>query len=559
MKSRKLLLVTLAVLGISSPVQSNDIDSAVKKAVKHSTLNQPGTKPFHLKAAIAPTRDLGSNRTGEVEIWWESPTAFRREVRSPEFHQIMIVSGTREWQKNEGDYFPEWLRETAVALIEPIPQLDQVLEQMKTGEVRSMAGNTYASWMSFSTNGTVRKSIGCSVSINDKTGLLFYGGCLGWGALFKEYREFHGRSVARILTAGSPEVTATVTVLEDLKDVAPSVFDLPADGNDAHPLRTVVVEELSLRKNLEPTPALTWPAIKEGPLEGAITAKIFLDRDGKVRDVSSVLSDNPGLSEFVSKSIWAMQFKPYLQNGQPVQVVSRITMSFKTVRPAGVENFASARIYFEHGRAAGFPAAADRQPYVLHAMFRAKLTGGTVEEGRYVDTFQGSDQWRREATIGKSRYLRSQQGEKRYEIGEGPDVFILRLLFRALEPIPAIDTFVESDWRMKRDDVNGAKTVRVLSGYESPEGQLDPEHARGYWFDDSGTLLKTYFTGIETERAQFEDFAGVLVAHQINVLSKGTLAMAIQVTELSPGNLDVKNSFEMRGHEHVRAFTDEAR
>jgi hypothetical protein len=559
MPTRKILLAILAVHGLSSSAQGNDIDGAVRKAVKQSTLNQPGTKPFHLKATIVPTGDTASKRTGEVEIWWKSPTEFKREVRSPEFHQIVITNAGREWQRNKGDYFPEWLRETAVALTEPIPQLDQVREQMKTGEVRSLAGNTYATWMSFSTDGNVRKSIGCTVALNDKTGLLFYGGCLGWGALFKEYKDFHGRSVARILTAGSPEITATVTILEDLKDVAPAFFAVSGNAGDVNPLHTVVVDELTLRKNLDPMAALAWPAVKDGPLEGAITTKIVLDRAGKVRDVSSILSDNPGLSAFASKSIWAMQFKPYLQDGQAVQVVSRITMPFKTVRPDGVDNFASARTYFERGREAGFPAAVARQPYILQATFRAKLTGGAAEEGQYIDTFQRPDEWRREATIGKSHYVRSQHGNQRYELAEGPDVFILRFVLRALEPIPALDTFVEPDWRMKREDFNGTKTVRVLAGYESPEGQLDPEQARGYWFDDSGRLLKTYFKGFETQRTQFEDFGGALVAHRINVLSKGGVAMAIQVMQVSPGQLDSKNNFEMRGHERVRAFTDEVR
>ena len=53
------------------------------------------------------------------------------EVRSPEFHQIAIRNGEQQWQKNEGDYFPEWLRETAVELIKPVPPLEQVLEQVK--------------------------------------------------------------------------------------------------------------------------------------------------------------------------------------------------------------------------------------------------------------------------------------------------------------------------------------------------------------------------------------------------------------------------------------------
>ena len=86
-----------------------------------------------------------------------------------------------------------------------------------------------------------------------------------------------------------------------------------------------------------------------------------------------------------------------------------------------------------------------------------------------------------------------------------------------------------------------------------------PKHARGYWFDDQGKLVKTYFTDIETQRAQFEDFLGAQVAHQINLLHRGELAMAIQVTQISPGTLDSTANFELRGHDHVRAFTDEIR
>jgi len=96
-------------------------------------MNQAGTKPFHLKAVLAPSfeRDKDSGRTGDVEIWWSSPTRWRREVRSPGFHQIDIMDGGHEWQKNEGDYFPEWLREVSVELVSPVPFLDQVLEQVR--------------------------------------------------------------------------------------------------------------------------------------------------------------------------------------------------------------------------------------------------------------------------------------------------------------------------------------------------------------------------------------------------------------------------------------------
>jgi hypothetical protein len=551
----------MGVLGVTTSCPADDSEKLVKKAVERSTLNQPSTKPFHLKAALAPSseKDRGSNRTGEVEIWWASPTQWRREVRSPEFHQIAIVNGGREWQKNEGEYFPEWLRETSVALIEPVPSLDQVLQQVKDAEKRRMAGSAYFSWTMMSTDGKVEKGMGAGLAVTESTGLLFYGGGLGWGGSYMDYKNFHGRMVAQTVSVGSPEVTAKVTTLEELRDIPPGFFDPEVTGSDAPLLRTAVVEETLLRKNLLPLEPVEWPAIKDGPLEGAITTKIVVDRAGKVRELGSILSDNPGLSEAAGKTIQSMRFKPYLQDGMAVQVVSRITMPFKTARPAGVETFDSARNYFERGRRVSFLAASNKQAYILHATFQVKVAAGTIENGQYTDTWKSDDEWRREATIGKSRFIRASHGEKRYLLSEGPDADVLQIVFKAMEPIPAIDTFVESDWRMKRDTVDGVKTIRVLAGYESPDGTLDPEQARGYWFDESGKLVKAYFRGIETRRIDFKDFGGVAIAREIPVLHDNKLAMLIRVTEVSAAGTIPETIFDLRGREWKRAFTDEVR
>jgi hypothetical protein len=557
----RVTIMLVGVLGLTASCRADDSEKLVKKAAERSTLNQAGTKPFHLKAVLAPSfeRDRGSNRTGEVEIWWASPTQWRREVRSPEFHQIAIVNGGREWQKNEGEYFPEWLRETSVALIEPVPSLDQVLQQVKDAEKKRMAGSTYFSWAMMSTDGKVEKGMGAGLAVTESTGLLFYGGGLGWGGSYKDYKNFHGRMVAQTVSVGSPEVTAKVTTLEDLRDIPPGFFDAEATGRDVSLLRTAEVEETLLRKNLLPMEPVEWPALKDGPLEGAITTKIVVDRTGKVRELGSILSDNPGLSEAAGKTIGSMQFKPYLQDGMAVQVVSRITMPFKTVRPAGVETFDSAHNYFERGRHVSFPAAGNGQAYILHATFQVKVAAGTIENGQYMDTWKSDDEWRREATIGKSRFIRARHGEKCYLLSEGPDAGVLRMVLKAMEPIPAIDTFVESDWRMKWDTVDSVKTIRVLAGYESPDGTLDTEQARGYWFDESGKLVKTYFRGIETRRIDFKDFGGVAIAHEIRVLHDNQLAMLIRVTEVSAAATIPENIFDLRGHEWKRAFTDEVR
>jgi Gram-negative bacterial TonB protein C-terminal len=564
MRRRNLQTVTLilaGVFGLAAWGHADDAEKSVRKAVELSTLNQPGTKPFHLKAVIAPSfdRDKGSNRTGEVEFWWVSPTQWKREVRSPDFHQVAVVNGVKEWQKNEGDYFPEWLRETCVALIEPVPNLDQVLVQVKDAEVKKLMGSTYYSWTMMSSNGKVEKGMGAGLAITDSTGRLFYGGGLGWDGLYKDYQSFHGRMIARTVSVGSPEITAKITTLEDLRDVPQGFFNAEAGAGDAPLIQTVVVEETKLRENLLPTDTVAWPALADGPLQGAVTTEIVVDRAGKVREVGTIVSDNPGISEVAGKAIAAMQFKPYLQNGTAVQVVSRITMSFKTARPAGMDIFDSARDYFERGRHVSFPAARGGQPYVLRATFQTRNSSGALEQGQYVDTWNSDERWRREATLGKSRFVRARDGETRYQLMEGPDAVLLRLVLKAMEPIPAIDTFVESDWRIKRDTVSGVKTIRVLAGYESPAGDLDPEHSRGYWFDEDGRLVKTYASGIETRRLDFADFEGAQVARSIQVLKNNALGMLIHVTDVSAETAAPEKTFKLSGHEWKRAFTDEVR
>lgn len=275
--------------------------------------------------------------------------------------------------------------------------------------------------------------------------------------------------------------------------------------------------------------------------------------------MESVISENSAMIATGKRAFTAMQFKPFVLNGVPVQAMSQVTIPFKTNRPIGVETFESAGTYFERGRRLGFPAAGTDAPYVLRAEFEAKGKSGTTEKGSYEDTWLSNTQWRREAWFGKSHYVRSRNGEQAYQFSEGEDGGILRFVLKALEPIPAIDTFVESDWRIRRDTIDGLPMVRVLTGYESPEGKLDPEQARGYWFDSNGLLVKTYFKGNETRRLELEEFAGVKVARRIDVLRDGALVMQIRVTEVSPAGPTPGETFEIRGHEWTRAFTDEVR
>jgi Gram-negative bacterial TonB protein C-terminal len=341
-------LLALSVFTSATAAHPKNIVKRVQKAVATSTLDQPGTHPFHLKAVLAPSqdRDNNSGRTGTIEIWWKVPGEWRREVSCPNFHQVQIVSGSQTWQKNDGDYFPNWLSEIANALILPVPLSDDLYKQMDSGEVKQLPGRTLViggkelhtigmtnlSWAILSSNGEVQKGMGASIALNDQTGLLLYGGGFGWGGGFEDYKGFHGRQIARTVSSGSPEVTAKVVTLEDLRDVPDGWFSPTASGGSPV-IQTDFLDELSLRKNLLPQDPAPWPPTKDGPLEGVLTTEVLIDRTGAVREVGSIVSDNSSLNDDARKRIEAMRFTPFLLNGAPIQVLSRITLAFKTTRP----------------------------------------------------------------------------------------------------------------------------------------------------------------------------------------------------------------------------------
>jgi Gram-negative bacterial TonB protein C-terminal len=548
-------VICASALGASA---EEDPASRVRSAMKKSSLDQPGTKPFHLRAEIAPSheRDAASGRTGQVEIWWTSPMQFREEVSCPEFHQVQVVNGDKVWQKREGDYFPEWLRETATALIRPMPYLDETLAQVKDADTKRLMGSTYYSWSEISTDGTVQKGMGASVALTDSTGLLFYAGGVGWGGLYKDYQKFHDRMVARTVTHGSPEVTAKIVTLEDLNNVTPSLFDVSSGGDD-HPIKTVKLEEVELRKHLLPGEPIVWPVVQDGPLEGTLTTSVVIDRQGAVREVGTIVSDNQAMNESARKAISSMHFSPYVMDGNPVQVISRITMPFKATRPAGSENFDSAKTYFEHGRSVGFPANS-KAAYRLTAEFQAGTSAHKVEKGEYKDIWLKDEQWRREAHIADSQLVRTRNEDKRFKLAEGPNAGLLTIVMHAMEPIPAMDTFYEGDWHVQRDTVDGVRAVRVLTGYVKPDGSFD-QNVRAFWFNDGGDLVKVHINGLDIVRSDFENYNGTRLARRVDVLKDGTLGMRIQVVEITPAAPTAPDTFMLKGHEWTRAFTDEVR
>jgi hypothetical protein len=219
----------------------------------------------------------------------------------------------------------------------------------------------------------------------------------------------------------------------------------------------------------------------------------------------------------------------------------------------------SAKTCFDRARKLGFPAAGQATPYLLHAEFTTRASSGVVTTGTYTDTWVSEKQWRREAVIGESRFVRSRNGKKWYRLDDGPDAPLLQFVLTALEPLPEMDGKSQGNWKVDRDPAAGAAVTRVWRGKQNGDGTPDPKDFEAYWFDESGQLVRSYLNGLEIKRENFEDFNGVHVARQLQVNLTGKTGMKIKIKDVQPlGAVDAK-IFTVKGNDWRRGYTTEVR
>jgi protein TonB len=70
------------------------------------------------------------------------------------------------------------------------------------------------------------------------------------------------------------------------------------------------------------------PLAKNAHIEGAVVLQAVISKDGKVKDVR-VVSGHPMLAQAAEKAVKQWQYKPYVLNGQPVEIDTNITVNFR--------------------------------------------------------------------------------------------------------------------------------------------------------------------------------------------------------------------------------------
>jgi periplasmic protein TonB len=120
---------------------------------------------------------------------------------------------------------------------------------------------------------------------------------------------------------------APIGVLSELLGRTRSV-PVPAKAPDPTPVKRIRVASRVVEANLiHDVPPQYPPEAGRARLEGAVVLMAVIGQDGSVKDVR-VESGLPILAQAAIDAVKQWRYKPYLIDGQPVEVDSRITINF---------------------------------------------------------------------------------------------------------------------------------------------------------------------------------------------------------------------------------------
>jgi len=335
-------LLALLVPGFSQTAVSTvpkDAHGILAAAAPFYDYSSPELKPWHLKARYQ-LYDLKGNPAdqGVWEYWWESPKVHRSSwSRAGAEHT--------EWSTAEGAlyrsgsplrYFEKEMERT---LLSPIPgpdalepdrmRLDLIMPPADKPELACVC-TTIQRVEHGKPQGAGKSFYYCLDPATLELRLEYAGQIT---TEFSQSMKTQGRYLARqvVVTAGKQKLfTASVDTVEALNPTA-EMFSPPADATLKQRPRNAhgIVTTGYLIKRTKPA----YPsASKKAKEEGVVTVAAIIGMDGKIHDLEVLASPSSQLAESAVNAMSKWEYKPYLMNGEPVEVDTLVEVRYQLSR-----------------------------------------------------------------------------------------------------------------------------------------------------------------------------------------------------------------------------------
>jgi len=340
------LIPTLSFAQAPSPAANA---SLLQDSLRESVLVE-GHQPFHLVLEIAPDdtpvpqgRHAPPFMHATVELFWAGRDRYKLVLKSSTFSQTRIVDGVTVEEHDEGDFYPRWLDNFVLMLLDPVPhqQLPKLM-QRRLSEGGSIAVNGGAAISLPRCLGTSDRPGGITEETSSASMCFDVSNSLYQSTMtfthyveFKDFAKFSGQMIPRTWTDDIPEnilVTGRVTQLTKLSKVDMASIQVSAPTPPSDQIKTVFLSRADIQSHIDNIPEFEWPAENTEKLEGYMIVYVRTDRAGNIRESYWDSSDNYKLQGEGVQLALKSKLKPLLVDGAPVQIEGPLVLHFKTHR-----------------------------------------------------------------------------------------------------------------------------------------------------------------------------------------------------------------------------------
>lgn len=311
------------------------LTARLQQTAAESTLDQPGTQPWHLKLDLQLFDAKGApTEVGSVEEWWADSQNYRLSYVSPSFNGTELHVDDKVYRTTSAGFEPALFDDMLEQVLHPLRYADNMtsgkpdLRKQSFGKVdlECIMLDQHIANVPFPPLGlfpTYCLDPGKpSLRISVETGSLIF--------VRSRVGHFLGHAVPLDLMAQDGAIKLATAHISALSTMKPEALDrmpgadLALVGNDIARIGAGIVAGNILDKI---SPVYPQRA-KENHVSGTVLLHAIIGRDGRVRSLRIVSTPDSDLAIASLVAVRQWTYKPYLLNGLPTEVDTTITVHF---------------------------------------------------------------------------------------------------------------------------------------------------------------------------------------------------------------------------------------
>jgi TonB family protein len=329
----------------AAPAMPADSAELMRLAAQVNGLNSASLKPWHLKATYEISDDEGKPKgQGTFEEWWAGPEKYKISYASTSFSQVRYRNGPDTRMTGDAKWAPATEAMVEQYLVHPlfpsIPAADgfsdsdtelggahfRCLHLRLRARPLASAGSTFS---------TLQVAYPVYCFGRDLPAIRVEAPSRDFVVFFNEIVRFDTQYVAKqiqVKKAGLPLLNIDLTELGAIANVQEADFAPPSEAVPAPEHKISVSPDVMARSRISSkAPEYPYEA-KAARIEGVVTLEATITKTGSISNLQ-VLTGHHMLWQAAIDAVKTWRYRPYLLNGEPVEVETQVSIFFQLGQP----------------------------------------------------------------------------------------------------------------------------------------------------------------------------------------------------------------------------------